>query len=277
MTTIFKRGASLNVHGKVLVGLDFEFRVDRSLKPESNKADFSVFNLAPENRKFLQSQKGGVIVEFRAGYSNESELGLIFLGQLREVTTVRDGADWTTQISSGDGDKERKHPVAFSLGPGASFDAAVKKSLESMGLRANNLTKDIAGGKFGDASRELVEGFSAFGFGGPELDRLLDSGGLEGSIQNGELQVLPKGQALNKSAVTLNEATGLVGSPELGDLGSLKFRSLLNTEIVPGRLVHVVSANVDDFFRCERVVYSGQTAGNDWYCDVESKPVAVVK
>lgn len=277
MTTLFKRAASLNVHGKVLAGLDFEFRVDRSLKPESNKADFSVFNLAPDNRKFLQSQKGGVIVECRAGYSNDTELALIFLGQLREVTTLRDGADWTTQISSGDGDKERKHPVAFSLGPGASFDAAVKKSLESMGLRANNITKDIATGKFGDASRELVEGFTSFGFGGPELDRLLDSGGFEGSIQNGELQILPKGRGLDKSAVTLKESTGLVGSPELGDKGSLKFRSLLNGEIVPGRMVHVISTNIDGFYRCERVVYSGQTAGNDWYCDVEAQPVEVVK
>jgi hypothetical protein len=277
MTALFKRAASLNVHGKVLQGLDFEFRVDRSLKPEPSKSDFSIFNLAPDNRKYLQSQKGGVIVEFRAGYASDTELALIYLGQLREVTTVRDGADWTTQISTGDGDKERKHPVGFSLGPGTSFDAAVKKSLETMGLKANNITKDIAGGKFGDASKELVEGFSAFGFAGPELDRLLDSGGLEGSIQNGELQVLPKGQALNKSAVTLRESTGLVGSPELGDKGSVKCRSLLNGEIVPGRMIHVISTSVDNFFRCERVVYSGQTAGNDWYCDIEAKPVEVVR
>lgn len=280
MTILFKRAASLNVHGKVLVGLDFEFRVDRSLKPEPSKADFSVFNLSPDNRKYLQAQKGGVIVEFRAGYSRDSELALIYLGQLREVTTVRDGGDWTTQISTGDGDKERKHPVAFSLGPGTSFDAAVKKSLQEMGLRATNITKDISTGKFGDASKELVEGFAAFGFAGPELDRLLDSGGFEGSIQNGELQVLPKGAALNKSAVTLKESTGLVGSPELGtDDGKpqLKCRSLLNGEIVPGRMIHVISENLDGFFRAERVVYSGQTQGNDWYCDIEAKPVEVVK
>lgn len=277
MTVLFKRAASLNVHGKVLQGLDFEFRVDRSLKPESNKADFSVFNLSPDNRKYLQSRDGGVIVEFRAGFANEPQLPLIFLGQLREVTTVRDGADWTTQISSGDGDKERKHPVAFSLGPGTSFENAVRKQVTEMGLRSTNLTKDISQGKFGDASKELVEGFTSFGFGGPELDRLLDSAGFEGSVQNGELQVLPKGAALNKSTVTLNESTGLVGSPELGDKGSVKARSLLNAEIVPGRLVHVVSTNVDGFFRCERVVYSGQIAGNDWYCDIEAAPVKVVK
>lgn len=278
MTVLFKRAAYMNVHGRVLEGLDFEFRVDRSLKPEANTADFSIYNLSPENRKYLQSQKGGVIVEFRAGYeSDKAQLPLIFLGQLREVTTVRDEADWTTQISSGDGDKERKHPVAFSLGPGASFDAAVKKSLEAMGARASNITKSVATGHFGDASKQLVEGFVSFGSGGPELDRLLDSGGLEGSFQNGEMQILPKGAALNKSAVTLQESTGLVGSPELGDQNSLKARSLLNAEISPGRLVHVIATNVDGFFRVERAVYSGQTAGGDWYVDLEGKPVKTVK
>ena len=277
MTVLFKRAASLNVHGKVLQGLDFEFRVDRSLKPEPSKADFSVFNLSPDNRKYLQAQAGGVIVEFRAGYASDTTLPLVFLGQLCEVMMVCDGADWTTQVSSGDGDKERKHPVAFSLGPGTAFDNAVKKQVEAMGLRASNLTKDVSTGHWGDASKELVEGFTSYGFGGPELDRLLDAGGFEGSIQNGELQVLPKGSALNKSTVTLNESTGLVGSPELGDKGTVKARSLLNAEIVPGRLVHVVSTNVDGFFRCERVVYSGQIAGNDWYCDIEAAPVKVVK
>jgi len=278
VTTLFKRAASVNVHGKLLAGLDFDFRCDRSLKPEPNKADFSIYNLAPDTRKYLQTQKGGVVVvELRAGYSSDAELPLIYLGQLREVITVREGADWVTQLSTGDGDTERKHPVAFSLGPGASFEQAVKKQVQAMGLRATNLTKDIATGRFGDASKELVEGFTSFGAGGPELDSLLDSGGLEGSIQNGDLQVLPKGGALNKSAVMLTQDTGLVGSPDLGSKGALKVRALLNAEIVPGRLIHVRATNVDGFFRCERVVYTGQTAGNDWYCDVEAKPVQVVK
>jgi hypothetical protein len=278
VTKLFGRAATLNVHGKLLQGLDFEFRVDRNVKAESNTADFTIYNLNPDNRKFLQSQKGGVIVELRAGYA-DTALPLIFLGQLREVTTLRDGSDWTTQLSTGDGDKARKTPVAFSLGPGASFDAAVKKSLSSMGLHAANVTKDIAGGHFGDASKELVEGFAAFGFGGPELDKLVDSAGFEGSIQNGEYQMLPKGAVLNKPVVTLDETSGLVGSPELGidkNLPQLKFRSLLNADIAPARLVHVIAVNLNGFFRVERAAYSGQTTGGDWYVDCEARPVKTV-
>lgn len=274
MTVLFKRAATLNVHGKLLEGLHFDFRVSRTLKPEPNTADFTIYNLAPENRRFLQTQKGGVTVMLHAGYASDSKLPLIFFGQLREVTTVRDGADWVTTLSTGDGDKARKSPIGFSLGPGASFEAAVKKTVESMGLHAGNITKDIAQGKFGDASKELVEGFTSFGFGGPELDKLLDSAGLEGSIQNGELQILKKNASLNTSAVVLSDKTGLVGSPELG-LDNLirtqaKVRTLLNSEVVPGRIVHVISENLDAKFRSERVVYVGQTGGGDWYTDIEA-------
>ena len=57
----------------------------------------------------------------------------------------------------------------------------------------------------------------------------------------------------------------------------VKARSLLNAEIYPGRLVHIVSTNLDNFARVERAAYSGQTFGNDWYVDIEARPVKTVK
>lgn len=271
------RVAKLNVHGKVLAGLDFDFRVQRSLKATQNTCEITIYNLNEGNRKFLQSQKGGVIVELRAGYEGESTIPLIFLGQLREVRTVRNGPDWQTEISSGDSDTEKKRPVAFSLGPGTAFENAVKKVVEQMGGKAGNLAAAIKGGKFGDASREFSEGMSAFGNGDEELRKLLHSGGFEHSWQNGTLQVLPLGGSINSVAVTLSEGTGLIGSPELGIDGAtnkvqVKARALLNAEIFPGRVVHIISRNLDGFFRTEKVSYSGQRNGNDWYADLEGGP-----
>lgn len=271
MGRLFDRRAKLNVHGKVLDGIDFDFRVDRSLKSTQNTCELTVYNLNESNRKFLQQQKGGVTVELRAGYADALELPLLFLGQLREVRTVRNGADWQTEISSGDSDEEKKRPVSFSLGPGAGFETAVKKIVTSMGAKAGNLASAIRGGKFGDASKEFSEGMAAFGTGDEELRKMLGAGGYEHSWQNGELQVLPKGGALALSAVTLAEDTGLVDSPELGEEGTVKARSLLNAEIFPGRIVRIVSRNLQGFFRCERVVYTGQTSGNDWFADVQAK------
>lgn len=277
MTTLFHRAATLNVQGKVLEGIDYEFRIDRSLSKHPNTADFTVYNLSEANRKYLQQCAPGCKVELHAGYASDAVLPLIFLGELREVRTVRNGSDWQTEISSGDADEQKKRPVSFSLGPGTAFDNAVKKLTTEMGAKVGNLGAALRKGKFSDASKEFTNGLSVFGNGDQELDKLLRSGGLEHSWQNGELQVLPIGKALNTVAVTLDEGSGLIGSPESGEKGKVKFRSLLNADISPGRIVHVIARNLDVFVRTERAVYSGQIAGTDWYVDVEGSPLTVVR
>lgn len=272
----FRRAAKLNVQGRVLQGLDFEFQVVRSTKASQNTCEIKVYNFNPDNRKFLQSQTQGVVLELHAGYAEQDPLPRIFLGQLRQVTTERQGPDWVTLISSGDGDKEKKKGVSFSLGPGTSYERAVQEIVKQIGGKAGNVLSAIKNGRFADAGSQLSEGFTAHGNGDEELKKLMDSGGFEHSWQNGELQVLPKGGALNLAAITLDETSGLIGSPELGVTAAkggatVKFRALLNGEIFPGRVVHVKSVNVDGFFAVTKAQYTGMTWGNDWYVDCEAK------
>lgn len=272
----FKRAAKLNVQGRVLQGLDFEFQIVRSSKASQNTCEIKVYNFNPDNRKFLQSQTQGVIVELLAGYADQTPLPRIFLGQLRQVTTERQAADWVTLISSGDSDKEKKKGVSFSLGPGTSYERAVQEVVKQIGGKAGNILSAIKNGRFADAGSQLAEGFVAHGNGDNELKKLMDAGGFEHSWQNGELQVLPKGGALNLPAITLDETSGLIGSPELGVStakagATAKFRALLNGEIFPGRVVHLKSVNVDGFFVVTKAQYNGVIAGNDWYVDCEAK------
>lgn len=270
---LFKRAAKLNVHGRVLEGLHFEFQVIRSLKASQNTCDVKMYNLAPNTRKFLQEQTKGVILELHAGYEGQSPLPRIFLGQLRQITTERDGADWVTLISSGDGDKEKKKGVSFSLGPGTSLERAAKEIMKQIGGKVGNLASALKNARFTDGAAQFAESFTAYGNGDKELGKLLGGAGLEHSWQNGELQVLTKDSALNATAVTLNQGTGLVGSPELGVSGDkVKFRSLLNAEIFPGRIVHIQSANLDGFFRVDKAQYTGGIHLSEWYVDCEGLP-----
>jgi hypothetical protein len=287
----FNRSCRVVVQDKLLKGLDVEFRIDRSLKAAQNTAEITIFNLSEENRKYIQGLKTA-IVQLQAGYAGPSPISpatasalsaigvvpsgdppLIFLGELREINNLREGADWITKISSGDGDEQRKSPVSFSLGPGADFQSAVKKVIQEMGVGVGNSLRSISQGRFADAGNQFIEGLTVHGNGGDELRKLLQSAEMEYSIQNGALQVLPLGKTLNSNAVLLSPKTGLIGSPEMDIKGTLKFRSLLNAEISPGKKVKIESAAVDGFFRVERAVYLGQTRGNDWYVDCEGKAV----
>lgn len=290
---LFDRLCQVIIQDRKLDGLSVDFRIDRSLEPAQNTADISVYNLSEDTRKHLSGVKTGVVCKINAGYKGPSptspatnaalssigivgdsgEPPLIFLGSLRQLTHLRDGPDWITRISSGDGDEQRKAPVSFSLGPGTSFQAAVKKVIDSMKVGVGNAAQAILQGKFQDVGAVFVEGVTVHGNGGDELRRLLRSAELDYSIQNGELQVLPIGKALATTAVKLSPATGLVGSPEVGAKGKIKFRSLMNAQIYPGRKVLIDSASVSGVFRCDRAVYIGQTRGNDWYVDGEGSPI----
>jgi hypothetical protein len=266
----FGRVWSLNVHGRDIKGLDIEFRVERSRKSSQNTAEFTVYNLAADTRKYLSQQKAGLVVEFRAGYADQKPIPGIFLGELRETTSLRDGANWKTIVTSGDGDQAKKRPISFSLGPGTTFENAVKRIIAEMGVQAGNLAGQLLKGKLADSSKQFSQGFTAHGNGDEELRKLLKSGGLEHSYQNGVLQVLPIDGNLGNAAVLLKEGAGLIGSPEVGDKGSIKVRSLLTADIRPGAVFKVEAENVTGFYVAKKCVYVGQSAGADWYTDTEA-------
>ncbi len=289
MTSLRRRDYRLVVHDLELFGLDFEFSVKRSLKPEQNTAEFTVYNLNTDSRKHLSALAGGVVVKFQAGYvgpdptrpsvssgapdSAAGELPGIFLGRIREVTHLRAGPDWETHIGTGDGDGKDK-PIHFALGPGASLQAAIKKTVGELGLGIGNALQTINSAGFGAGLGQVFAGgVTVSGRGDKELGRLLDSAGLEYSVQAGELQVLEKGKALNTPAIELTPANGLVGSPELGEKGTVKFRCFLSADVYPGRQVRLRTSQVDAYFRVETASYTGQWAGNDWYTDAECTPV----
>ena len=286
----FNRYCDVTVQSKKLHGLDVEFRIDRSLKAAPNTCDISIYNLSADTRAFLSGVKGGVVVKISAGYAGKGPLGaeanaalgaiglgedppILYLGSLRECTHLREGADIITRISSGDGDELRKTPVSFSLGPGVNFKSAVQKIIGGIKTGAGNALDALLKGDLSAAGNALTGGTVIEGFAGDELRRLLASANLEYSVQNGQLQILPIGKALGDVAVKLTPSTGLVGSPEVGAKGKLKFRALLNQQIYPGRRLQFDSLGVRGVYRCDRVVYLGQTRGNDWYADGEASPV----
>ena len=91
-------------------------------------------------------------------------------------------------------------------------------------------------------------------------------------MQDGALQVLVSGQALERTAVLLSSETGLIGSPEVSSKGILRARSLLNPEIFPGRKIKVETKEIKEpQFRIARVIFSGETFGQDWYVDIEAE------
>jgi hypothetical protein len=105
------------------------------------------------------------------------------------------------------------------------------------------------------------------------LDRMARSSGYEWSVQDGQLQFLEVGKALQRTAVSLTPDTGLLGSPEVGEKGVVTARSWLQPSIIPGRKVHIRSRQVNGFFRVLKLLHRGDTRGSEWYTEIEGQPV----
>jgi hypothetical protein len=282
---LFDRRVVVAVDNLQVEFLRCSFKVKKSLKADPNTAEIKVTNLSPASRANMR--KRGARVVLLAGYTGT--VAQIFAGDARLIDHRKDPTEWTTVIQCGDGER------SYSL---ARFSKSYKK-----GINVKDVIKDIVNAlKVGkgnlDAAMDKVSGqfltgFSANGNAATELERILSARGMTFSIQDGKLQILSERET-TKIVTVLNKASGLIGSPEFvtpdppkGGVapdptkGShptqpfLKIKALLQPQIKPGGKVKVESANVKgQLYRAEIVTHTGDTAGGEWYTEIEGVPVS---
>lgn len=281
---LWNRAYRLQVDDLELTGLDVQFRAQKTLQPEPDTLELTIYNLKEESRAKLQWLEE-VFVRLEAGYRPnpvaagvntaptnvgvQDTLPLIFSGTLRSARSHREGPDWVTVIASGDGDDAKKTRVNMSFGPGATLAFAVDQVAQTLGLGLGKLPTEIANAKLADGGQQFSNGIVLSGNGFEQLTRLLDSAGLQWCVQDGEIVVTRRGLGAGDAAV-LAGWSGLIGSPTLGTDGRINFRALLQPEILPGRQVLIESRLVGGYFQVESAVYIGDTAGQDWYIDGEA-------
>lgn len=272
MATLFGRAAAVTVgtgDGQALriTGLDFEFKVVKHLRREPNTAEVKIFNLSEHSRQSIERAEHARIV-LEAGYVED--VHVIFDGGLRKAWSAREGTDIVTTIESGDGEKGfREGRVNTSFGPGTSVRSVIEHVAGTMGVGPGNLAEQVNGAAFEGLGSTYVEGVVASGSSRDVLTGLASSAGLEWSIQDGNLQLLPFNSSSQSTAVLLSPGTGLVGSPSVDSENVLKARAKLIPGLFPGRKVEVRSEFVTGVFRATKVSYTGETAGAAWYADVE--------
>ena len=83
------------------------------------------------------------------------------------------------------------------------------------------------------------------------------------------LQVLPRGRALQRSAVVLSPSTGLVGSPKIGKGRVASAVAIIQPDLQPGRLVDLRASTVSGVYRIEEVEFEGETHGTPWYANLQ--------
>lgn len=277
MATLFRRAWKVTVDTIEFTGLDVAFKVEKTLKLTPNTCELHIWNLTEDHRAQLEQlrprdgQKAtrGIPCRIEAGY--QDAMSLIWLGDLRTAVTTREGPDWVTRLTSGDGEKALKHArISVSYGPKTPLDTALRAMARALGVGEGNLSKVVA--KLKQAG--VAEWPTGKVLSGPVARHLHDfaqSADLEISIQDGALQFVDRGQALQGTALRLAEETGLIDSPSVDNEGVLHAKMLMIPDVRPGGLVTVEAARVKGSYRITKATWLGDSAGVDWCIEIEAE------
>lgn len=282
MARLFNREVSIQV-GTVLIRsrvdaqsqvqplLSVSFRVERSRLKEPNKAEVTLRNLNEQNRAAVQSKRVAVVIE--AGHVDNTFQ--LFSGELEFGSNRLDGTDWLTHLQAGDGTTAFKSSrINTSIKGPAPLTSVVERlssALKDAGLGLGNLPEKTSSSR--GSLIEFAKGIVLSGKTEKVFSEVMKAMGFSWSIQDGKIQVLEPNETIGDTVAFLSPSTGLIGSPDAGEDGIVKARALLTPNAEPGRRVSVESATVEGFFRVEKAIYTGDTWGNDWYADLELKPL----
>lgn len=251
-----------------------QFEINKSLpkgkKPKPNTCDITISNLSLSTRSDLETKP--LCVQLDAGYDGAARF--LFAGDLRFGMTKLDGATWQTLLQLGDGGRRFSHSrVNKSYGARTSVRMVLTDAAASMGLA---LPPGLASDR--DLDTVFEHGHVSSGAARDKLTSILAPYGYHWSIQNGKLRVLKDGETSNTSPLPIDEANGMIGTPEFGSpprsgkRPHMTVKMLLYPELTPGDLVQLTSKVKNGLFRIEQVKHQGDTHGGAWETEIEISP-----
>lgn len=277
MTALFGRSWSLSVGNLDLSDLDLTFKVERSISREPNTAEIQIYNLSHESRATVEA---GGIVRLSAGYGDNPPL--LFRGDSRIVWTARDATvDTVTTVQARDGGRAYSEAqVSRAYGPGTPCTQPLRDVIRVMDIGEGNLGDFTTAFQLRNGADTFADGFVAHGPCRRVLNDILRAAGLRWSVQNGALQVMRAGVALQYQSVVLASDSGLIESPTWDERGNrtqgrsgvVTAKTLIQPGIEPGRKIRIESETITGDFEVRKISYSGDTRGDDWIATLECRP-----
>ncbi len=237
------------------------FDIDKNSTGSSNKAKIEIYNLQAYSRQQFQK---GYIIQLDAGYYGMTET--LYLGDITRSESKRHGAEIVTSFECGDAERQLVYAHFDKSYPaGTKFVQVIQDAANTL-----NLNGVSTGTVIGIQNQIFGNGFSFSGTVKSLLNKLLPKQGLEWSIQNGYLQIIPVTAHNGDTAILISNETGLVGVPSQG-VGFVQFQCLLNPKILPGCPVAVKSETVNGVFKVRRAHIIGDShSSNKWTIDCEA-------
>jgi hypothetical protein len=256
-----------------LTGLRVSFSIQKNLSWTCNSGNIRIWNLSQDHRNLINDYGDEVIVY--AGYERGSGYEILYRGDTTSVTHVFDFPEIVTILECADGDRyvNQKH-FSLSFKPKTPVRDVITRISKEMGI-------DVA--EFANSDNLAYnEGFEFSGMLKEALSKACAVLGLQWSIQNNELQIIPINGALAETVYDINSETGMIGIPTRytfkrqdfyvkGPAVGYKVNTLLYPQILPGSRLNIVSRylGIQGIFVVQTIRHVGDTYGPEWISNME--------
>lgn len=285
---LFNRTASVSVgqdgkEGLLVEKLRIDFEVVKTETSESNRATIKVSNLTEETRNKIRADQDQNAI-LKAGYTDATGEEVIFIGRISNVTHNTVPPNFLTEITCEDGMRVfREKRVSLSFSAGSTIKQAIAKVIEALAIPEK---RPLALVPFED--KPFNNGYAFEGYAKEAMDELASSAGVDWSVQNGEIKIVPRERTDGSVAIRLTPETGLLGSPRRikeQDKESTKkdetfngweIDALLQPRAEPGGVIELETEVVSPAtqFKIVEVSHRGDTHGQTWKSNIRLKDIS---
>ena len=262
------------------------FRIEKHIEPNPNPATISIYGLDLETAKRIQELRG-MTVRLEAGYKERRTE--IFVGQLYQGFTSREGNTWKTELRSLDGGTTwHTKRLALTVQTKTTLHDAIRTAIEQASGRDPQTGSKVRGTVIrilkDVPNIEFPDGLTMHGPLKDVLSKFCNGTSLGWSIQDDEIQIFAEGGDTGEEVVVLagpkndeDAGTGLIGSPgrSIETIGiflktSITFTALFDGRLRPGRRVKLESRTASGLYTIQRATFEGDTHGTPWYVQCQS-------
>lgn len=258
-----------------------KFKINMDDKPSANIGFVILYNLDDDLIGYLQENSGNNLVCILEAGDNEQGLKLIYRGTVSNVKITDDDTDNQAKLTITDGGFNIKSAFTVRGYPkGTPYSTVIKDLCGDMKLPLGVL-EGVEGG--------LPAPLSLMGDTHSILEDRLRQQGIDYSIQNAVINILPQFYRKAGEVSVITAKTGLIGRISLvvndststntvksSDSESVSFKCLLDGSLSPTETVYLQDREFNGAYKLTSVVFHGDFEGNMWICECIAKPTTGV-
>lgn len=253
------------------------FTINMSDKPSPNIGSVTLFNLDNTLMDYLKGNSGNNLVCILEAGDNDQGLKQIYKGTVSKVDIQESDTENFAKITITDGGLNVKSAYSVRGYPkGTPYKTIIKDLAGDLKLPLGTL--EGVGGNT-PSPLNLMGGTHSI------LERQLLQQGIDYSIQNSVINILPQFYRKAQEVSIITAKTGLLGriTPIVNDAGSTSitqssdsesvgFRCLLDGSLSPTETVYLQDREYDGAYKITSVSFHGDYEGNMWFCECIAKP-----